>query len=34
MKAALFKGKGKIELGERPDPKIQKPTNKLRSLRG
>src|SRR6266566_351690 len=27
MKAAIFNGKGKIELGERPDPKIQEPTD-------
>ncbi len=27
MKAAIFNGKGKIELGERPDPKIQAPTD-------
>lgn len=27
MKAAIFKDKGKIELGERPDPKIQEPTD-------
>jgi len=29
MKAAIFNGKGKIELGERPDPKIQEPTDAL-----
>lgn len=27
MKAAIFNGKGKIQLGERPDPKIQEPTD-------
>ena len=27
MKAAIFNGPGKIELGERPDPKIQEPTD-------
>lgn len=27
MKAAIFKGKDDIELGERPDPKIQEPTD-------
>lgn len=27
MKAAIFQGKGKVELGERPDPKIQEPTD-------
>jgi threonine dehydrogenase-like Zn-dependent dehydrogenase len=27
MKAAIFKGKGKIELGERPDPRLEKPTD-------
>src|SRR5437016_6796462 len=27
MKAALFKGKGAIELGERPDPTIKEPTD-------
>lgn len=27
MKAALFEGKGKITLGERPDPSIQAPTD-------
>jgi threonine dehydrogenase-like Zn-dependent dehydrogenase len=27
MKAAIFKGKGKIELGERPNPRIQEPTD-------
>lgn len=27
MKAAIFNGKGKIKLGERPNPKIQKPTD-------
>jgi threonine dehydrogenase-like Zn-dependent dehydrogenase len=27
MKAALFKGKGSIELGERPDPTIKEPTD-------
>lgn len=27
MRAAIFNGKGKIELGERPDPKIQEPTD-------
>ncbi|HEX7973767.1 MAG TPA: alcohol dehydrogenase catalytic domain-containing protein [Anaerolineales bacterium] len=27
MKATIFNGKGKIELGERPDPQIQKPTD-------
>ena len=26
MKAAIFKGKGAIELGERPDPTIKEPT--------
>src|SRR5258708_1618330 len=26
MKAAIFKGKGKIELVDQPDPKIQEPT--------
>jgi threonine dehydrogenase-like Zn-dependent dehydrogenase len=29
MKAAIFNGKGKIELGERPDPTIQEPTDAL-----
>ena len=29
MKAAIFNGKGKIELGERPDPKIQEPTDAI-----
>src|SRR5437667_1060910 len=27
MKAVIFNGPGKIELGERPDPKIQEPTD-------
>src|SRR5947209_5032027 len=27
MKAAIFKGKGAIEIGERPDPKVQEPTD-------
>ena len=27
MKAAIFKGKGTIELGERPDPTIKEPTD-------
>jgi threonine dehydrogenase-like Zn-dependent dehydrogenase len=27
MKAAIFKGKGAIELGERPDPTIRMPTD-------
>jgi hypothetical protein len=27
MKAALFKGKGTIEPGERPDPSIKEPTD-------
>src|SRR5438477_3027636 len=27
MKAAIFKGKGAIELGERPDPTIKEPTD-------
>jgi hypothetical protein len=27
MKAAIFKGKGAIELGERPDPTIKVPTD-------
>lgn len=27
MKAAIFKGKGDVELGERPDPKIEEPTD-------
>jgi alcohol dehydrogenase len=27
MKAAIFQGKGNVELGERPDPKIQNPTD-------
>jgi threonine dehydrogenase-like Zn-dependent dehydrogenase len=27
MKAALFKGKGTIEPGERPDPTIKEPTD-------
>jgi alcohol dehydrogenase len=35
MKAAIFKGKGKIEFGERPDPKIQDPTDAVvRVVRG
>jgi threonine dehydrogenase-like Zn-dependent dehydrogenase len=29
MKATLFKGKGEVELGERPDPKIQEPTDAI-----
>jgi threonine dehydrogenase-like Zn-dependent dehydrogenase len=29
MKATLFKGKGKVELGERQDPKIQEPTDAI-----
>ena len=29
MKAALFKGKGKIEVGERPDPKLQESTDAI-----
>jgi threonine dehydrogenase-like Zn-dependent dehydrogenase len=29
MKAAIFKGKGKVELGERPDPKIKEPTDAI-----
>ena len=29
MKAAIFGGKGKIELGERPNPKIQEPTDAI-----
>jgi threonine dehydrogenase-like Zn-dependent dehydrogenase len=27
MKAAIFQGKGKVEIGERPDPKVQDPTD-------
>ena len=27
MKAAIFKGKGAIALGERPDPTIKEPTD-------
>jgi len=27
MKAAIFKGKGTIESGERPDPTIKEPTD-------
>lgn len=27
MRAAIFKGKGAVEIGERPDPEIQKPTD-------
>lgn len=35
MKAAIFKGKGDVELGERPDPKIEKPTDAVvRVVRG
>jgi len=35
MKAAIFKGKGSIELGERPDPQIQEPTDAVvRVVRG
>ena len=35
MKATIFKGKNNIELGERPDPKIQKPTDAVvRVVRG
>jgi len=35
MKAAIFKGKENIELGERPDPKIQEPTDAIvRVVRG
>lgn len=35
MKAAIFKGKGTIELGERPDPTIQDPTDAIvRVVRG
>jgi len=29
MKAAIFGGKGKIELGERPDPRIEEPTDAI-----
>jgi threonine dehydrogenase-like Zn-dependent dehydrogenase len=29
MKAAIFNGKGKIELGERPDPIMQEPTDAI-----
>ncbi len=29
MKAAIFKGKGDIELGERPDPTIKEPTDAI-----
>lgn len=29
MKAAIFKGTGKVELGERPDPVIQEPTDAI-----
>jgi quercetin dioxygenase-like cupin family protein len=29
MKATIFGGKGKIEFGERPDPKIQEPTDAI-----
>jgi alcohol dehydrogenase len=29
MKAALFKGKGDIELGERPDPKVESSTDAI-----
>jgi alcohol dehydrogenase len=29
MKAAIFKGKGDIELGERPDPTIQEQTDAI-----
>src|SRR5213595_3947144 len=29
MKAALFKGKGEISLGERPDPSIKEPTDAI-----
>jgi threonine dehydrogenase-like Zn-dependent dehydrogenase len=29
MKAVIFNGPGKIELGERPDPKIQEPTDAI-----
>jgi alcohol dehydrogenase len=35
MKAAIFQGKGKIELGDRPDPKIEEPTDAVvRVVRG
>src|SRR3954468_4956199 len=35
MKAAIFKGKGTIELGERPDPQIQEPIDAVvRAVRG
>lgn len=35
MKAAIFKGKGRIEAGERPDPKIKDPTDAIvRVVRG
>jgi threonine dehydrogenase-like Zn-dependent dehydrogenase len=27
MKAAIFKGPGMVEIGERPDPVIQEPTD-------
>jgi hypothetical protein len=27
MKAAIFKGKGKVEVGELPDPMIKEPTS-------
>ena len=29
MKAAIFNGPRSIELGERPDPKIQEPTDAI-----
>jgi threonine dehydrogenase-like Zn-dependent dehydrogenase len=29
MKAAIFKGKGKVELEERPNPKIEGPTDAI-----
>lgn len=35
MKAAIFRGKGKVELGERPEPHIQEPTDAVvRVVRG
>ncbi|WP_418606215.1 alcohol dehydrogenase catalytic domain-containing protein [Georgenia sp. SUBG003] len=35
MRAAIFKGKGTIEVGQRPDPQIQGPTDALvRVVRG
>ena len=35
MKAAIFKGKNTIEVGQRPDPQIQNPTDAIvRVVRG